>query len=559
MRFRSIAVGTTSVLLVVSMTTNLLMLTGPLFMLQVYDRVLTSKSLPTLAVLVLLVVGLYSFYGLLDILRTRIASRLARAFDELLGERLFRLSISLRVSAAAPDQVDPVRDGDIVRSFLAGPGPLALLDLPWIPVYLGILFIVHPLLGWLSTAGGLVATSLMVASEVALRRSTARLASTSARRHRMLEEAKSGAELILAMGLSAALGTRWKAVSEDLLERQTSAGDIGTAFSSTIKATRLLLQSLVLALGAYLVISGEMTGGLMMAASVLTSRALAPVEQTVSQWKAILSARAASRRLQKLLSVPERSRLTNLPAPRHKISVRAATVAAPGNVRPILLRANFELEAGDGLGILGPSGAGKTSLAKALLGVWPVASGEIRFDGALLEHYESRLLPGLIGYLPQRIDLFDGTVAENIARLTDSLDSNAVVAAAQLADIHDLISSLPDGYDTQVGAQGERLSAGQRQRIGLARALYGNPFLCVLDEPNANLDADGELALTSAIRRVRDRGGIAVVIAHRPSAIAAVDKLLFLKGSRQVAFGQKDEVLAQIRGENVRELKAATP
>lgn len=530
MHFRRVLGGALATLVFISMTTNLLTLAGPLFMLQVYDRVLASRSLPTLGVLVILITGVYAFYGLLDAIRGRMTARLANSVEHELGVRLFRMAVRLRIGLAGTSPVDPVKDGDTVRSFLAGPGPLAFLDLPWVPLYLGVLFLVHPLLGWLSTAGAVVSALLMVASEFALRRPAEGLTAASARRLRALEDARNNAEVVLGMGMQEALERRWERLSAELLTGQRASGDRSYWFSSSSKAIRLLLQSLVLAVGAYLVIGGEMTGGLMIAASVLTSKALTPIEQTVAQWKSFLGARQAYRRLRKYLAIRETARETTLPLPRANLSVRQASAGPPGTQRPVLLTASFELNAGDTLGIIGPSGAGKTSLARTLLGLWPLSSGEVRFDGSMLAHYGSDQLSEIVGYLPQRIDLFEGTVAQNIARFGLEADSDAVIRAARLADVHDLISSLPDGYDTEVGPQGDRLSAGQRQRIGLARALFGDPFLCLLDEPNSNLDAEGDVALTAAIRGIQQRGGIAIVIAHRPSAVAAVDKLLFMRG-----------------------------
>lgn len=557
MAFSRVVGGAVVSLAFVSLTTNLLMLAGPLFMLQVYDRVLASRSLPTLEVLAVLIVGVYAFYGLLEAIRARMTSRLANALEFELGSRLFRTAIRLGIGARAGAPTDPVKDGDTVRSFIAGPGPLALLDLPWVPVYLGALFLVHPLLGWLSTAGGAVAAILMIVSEFVLRRPAQNVTAVSARRARSLEDARNNAEAAIAMSMGSALEERWERLSSELLAAQRDVGDRSSWFSSSSKAFRLLLQSLVLALGAYLVIAGEMTGGLMIAGSVLTSRALAPIEQSVAQWKAFLGARMALGRLRKYLAVQEATRETALPLPGQRLEVRQVSAAPPGAPRPVLLSASFALDAGDTLGIIGPSGAGKTALARALLGVWPLTSGEVRLDGSMLWHYSPDQLSRMVGYLPQRVDLFAGTVAQNIARFASDLDSGAVVRAARLADVHELIASLSDGYETEVGPQGGWLSAGQRQRIGLARALYAEPFLCVLDEPNANLDAEGDAALAAAVRGIRERRGIAVVIAHRPSAIAAVDKLLFLRAGKQIAFGPKDEVLRQVRGENVRDINPA--
>jgi len=332
-----------------------------------------------------------------------------------------------------------------------------------------------------------------------------------------------------------------------MLLTQRTTTDRAMFFSSLTKAVRLLLQSLVLGLGAYVVIQGEMTGGLMIAASVLTSRALAPVEQTIAQWKQFVAARQSFARIKRYFdATPDKSRDTMLPLPKGNLSVRGLVAAPPGSNQPIISGIQFELVAGDGMGVLGLSGSGKSSLARTLCGVWTPLGGEVRMDGALLQHYDPRQVGKIVGYLPQRADLFEGTVAENIARFQPEARSEDVIAAARLANVHDLISSLPNGYDTQVGLAGDNLSAGQRQRVGLARALYGDPFLVVLDEPNSNLDADGDRALATAIQGVRRRGGIVIVVAHRPSALANLDQLLVMAGGVMQAFGPKDEVLVSM-------------
>jgi ATP-binding cassette subfamily C protein PrsD len=553
---RRVAIAAGVALFVVSLVSNLLMLAGPLFMLQVYDRVLSSRSLPTLTALVVIIVAIYIFYAFIESLRSRMSLRLANLVDHAVGQRLFEATIRLRLATGQAGNAEPVRDGDSLRAFLAGPGPLALLDIPWVPIYLAVVFLIHPLLGWLAVAGALVIVALMLVNELVLRTPTKAANAAVGARQRQTEDARANAETIVAMGMVGDIGRRWSDRTGAMLNATRVAADRATFFSSVTKAVRLLLQSLVLALGAYLVIQSNMTGGLMIAASVVTSRALAPIEQTIAQWRQFVSARQAWDRIHRFLAaVPDRSRETMLPLPRGTLSVRQLAAAPAGAMSPIISGIGFELVAGDGMGILGLSGAGKSSLARTLCGVWTPAAGEIRLDGALLQHYDQRQIGSMIGYLPQRADLFEGTVAENIARFSPDPASEDVIAAARLANAHELISSLPDGYDTQVGQGGDNLSAGQRQRVGLARALYGNPFLVVLDEPNANLDAEGDAALTDAIHAVRRRGGIVIVVAHRPSAVIAVDKLLFMKGGRQLAFGPKNDVLKQITGDNVQPIR----
>lgn len=551
-------------LFMISLVSNLLMLTGPLFMLQVYDRVLASKSVPTLVVLTILISALYGFYAFLEALRSRMATRFGNVIEASIGERLFAAGIRLKLVSGGPANADPVRDGDTLRQFLSGPGPMALLDLPWLPIYMAVVFMLHPTLGWLAVGGGLIIILLMVANEALSRKPSRQANAAMGVRQRQTDSARTNAETIIAMGMLADMQARWRQATQNLVAVQRVAGDRAAFFSSATKGLRFLLQSAVLALGAYLVIRGEMTGGLMIAASVITSRALSPVEQIVGQWRGFVGARQAYRRISKILSVfSEEGRDTRLPLPNKQLTIRQLTSGPSGGKVTPLAGITFELNAGEALGVLGPSGAGKSSFARALVGVWPVLAGELRLDGAMLAHYDPSQVGQIIGYLPQRVELFDGSVAENIARFRPGSSSEEVIEAARAANIHDLISSLPNGYDTQIGEQGDLLSAGQRQRLGLARALFGQPFLLVLDEPNSNLDAGGDAALSDAVQQAKARGAIVVVIAHRPSAIAAVDKLLFLKNGRQAAFGPKNEVLQQIAqqssGDNVRPIKAPGP
>lgn len=545
-------------MVVISLVSNLLMLTGPLFMLQVYDRVLASRSVPTLIVLTVLIAALFAFYAFLDALRSRMSARYANVLDARMAERLFGAAVRFKLLANAPKTADPIRDGDVLRQFLASPAPMALLDLPWVPIYLAIVFLFHFWLGWLAVAGCVVITVLMVVNEAIARSPSQDTNAEQLLRQRQSDDVRLNAETVIAMGMLGSLQKRWLTQTDRMLRAQLKGGDRAGLFSSMIKGLRFFLQSAVLALGAYLVIQGQMTPGLMIAASVVTARALAPVEQIVGQWRSFVGARQAWSRIRKILSVKELPpREVGLPLPTHSLSVRGLSVGPQGSRAPVVSGVAFDLAAGEGMGILGPSGSGKSSLARGLLGVWPSLAGEVRFDGALLVHFRPDQIGQMIGYLPQRVDLFDGTVAENIARFQPDASSEAIIAAASAAGVHDLINALPDGYNSQVGEQGELLSAGQRQRLGLARALYGDPFLVVLDEPNSNLDADGDTALTAAIHQVRNRGGVVIVIAHRPSAIAAVDKVLFIQNGRQAAFGPKAEVLQKITqpGGNVHPMK----
>jgi ATP-binding cassette subfamily C protein PrsD len=530
----------------VSLVSNLLMLTGPLFMLQVYDRVLASRSVPTLLALVALVATLYGFYALIEWLRSRMAIRFAGMINETVAEDMFRASVRMRLLPNL-ETADPVRDLDTLRQFASGPGPISLFDLPWIPIYLGVIFLFHFWLGALATAGLIVVTVLLAINEVTSRRPTKDMTSASGARQLLGEDAKANAESILSMSMLDAVSDRWKGLASALTGRQQKAADWAAFFTATTKSFRLLLQSMVLAVGAFLVLQNEITAGLMIVASIVTSRALAPVEQVVAHWRGFVAARQSMTRIDETLKrfahSPER---TELPLPEKTLSV-SQMASGPDPRKPPLVRGiSWELEAGDCLGILGPSGSGKTSLMRAVIGVWPVLQGEIRLDGSELSHYDPARLGSAIGYLPQQVELIAGTVAENIARFTPEATSHAIIKAAQAAHAHELITALPEGYDTPIGYRGAVLSAGQRQRIGLARALYGDPFLVALDEPNSNLDAEGEAALTAALMGVRQRGGIAIVIAHRPSAIEAANKILFVQGGQQQAFGPKDEILNKI-------------
>jgi ATP-binding cassette subfamily C protein PrsD len=560
--FPTVIVGPLLALFALSLVSNLLMLTGPLYMLQVYDRVLASRSLPTLVVLTTLVCAIYSFYALVEVMRTRMAIRIGNVVEKRLTNRLLAANVYMKVAQNSPPGVDLMRDSDAIRLFVSGAGPTAIFDLPWLPVYLAIVFLVHPLLGWLAVAGAMAMALLMAGNELISRKSARQASAAQTVRQRQSDDIRNNAEAVLAMGMLGDLQARWSDTTADLLHVQRTAGDLSALFSSLIRSLRFLLQSAVLGMGAYLVIQGQMTGGLMIAASVITSRALAPVEQIVGQWRGFMAARQAYSRITKMIAaLPIRDRQTHMPSPRGSILVRQLATAPAGNRPPLLSGVNFDLEAGDALGVLGASGSGKSSLIRAVVGAWPCLSGEIRLDGTLLRHFDPSQVSSIIGYLPQRVELFQGTVAQNIARFRIGADTAAIVDAANAAGAHALITALPNGYDTQIGEQGEILSAGQRQQIGLARALFGQPFLVVLDEPNSNLDAEGDAALTTAIHNVRQRRGVVLVVAHRASAIAAANKILFLRAGRQAAFGPKTEVLQQIGlappPDNIRSIKVS--
>jgi len=533
-------------LLLVSIVSNLLMLTGPIFMLQVYDRVLASRSVPTLVALTALVIVLYGFVALLDALRSRIVVRIGSQVEAAWSPKLFRavLDSKRRGQVRGPD---PIRDLDTVRQTIAGGGPTALLDLPWLPIYLLLNFLLHPALGMLSLVGGIFIVALAVMNEFALRSPNRATVVATARRQQLDEDARGNAESIRAMGMLGGISGLWRERVADLARAQQESSDAATSFASASKAFRFFLQSAVLALGAYLVIIGQITGGVMIGASMIAARALAPIEQVVGQWRNLLAAREAITRIRSLLAgFVEPGREVDLPLPKQSLKVTGMATGPSREVGPLVGAINFELKAGDGVGILGLSGSGKSSLIRALVGIWPVMQGEVRLDGAMVHQYDPDRLGEAIGYLPQVVDLFSGTIAQNIARFRADAPSEVIIEAAKQAGVHDLILSFKDGYDTQVGDLGSRLSAGQRQRIGLARALYGSPFLIVLDEPNSNLDSVGDQALTDSMLAARRRGAITVIVAHRPSAIMSVNKLLFVQDGRQAQFGSKEEVLAKI-------------
>lgn len=527
---------------------NVLMLTGPLFMLQVYDRVLPSRSVPTLVCLGLLMAGLYSFQALLEAIRSRVLVRVGSYLDESLAPRIYdvvvRLPLRLR---GGGDGTQPLRDLDHIRSFLSSGGPSALADLPWAPFYLAICFMFHWLIGISAVIGGIILTIITICAEI-FSRGPIRAASThQATRNTLLEASRRNAEVVRAMGMGQRLGSRWSKANTEHLKSQRLASDVSGGLGSLSKALRMLLQSAVLGLGAWLVINQEASGGVIIASSILVSRALAPVELAIANWKGFVSARQGWRRLTNMMAMlPVEEIPLELPAPAGALVVEGIAAVPPSERRVVLNDVSFDLKAGAGLGVIGPSASGKSSLARVLVGVWPAARGKVRLDGAALEQWSPEILGNHIGYLPQDVELFDGTVAENIGRFDHQPDAEKVINAAKAAGAHDLILSLPNGYDTPIGEGGTSLSAGQRQRVALARALYGDPFLVVLDEPNSNLDDEGDRALTGAIANVRRRGGIVIVIAHRPSALAAVDQVLVLANGQKVKMGPKEEVLRAV-------------
>jgi ATP-binding cassette subfamily C protein len=527
---------------------NLLYLTGSIFMLEIYDRVLPSRSVPTLVGLVVLAGGLYIAQGVLDLIRGRILGRIGTSLDEALNSRVFETVVRLPLMVGARNEgLQPLRDLDNVRSFLGSMGPGAFFDLPWLPLYLAICFAFHVLIGLTALVGAAILVALTLVTEFMSRMPAREAMSLAARRNDLAATSRRNAEVLVAMGMSGRLTKRWSEANEDYLAGNQRASDVAGGLGAIAKVMRMTLQSAVLAVGAYLVIHQEATAGIIIAGSILSARALAPVDLAIAHWKGFVAARQSWQRLNRLLqSLPAQGSQTLLQSPSGRLSVEGVSIAPPGDQKIIVQDVTFALEAGSGLGLIGPSGSGKSSLVRALVGVWQPFRGKVRLDGAALDQWSSDVLGQYIGYLPQDVELFAGSVAQNICRFDPDAGSDSIITAAKEAGVHEMIIKMRDGYDTQIGEQGTALSAGQAQRVALARALYGNPFLIVLDEPNSNLDTEGDEALTRAVRAARERGAIVVVVAHRPVGIEAVDQLLVLKDGRMQAFGPKETVLGQV-------------
>lgn len=528
---------------------NILMLAGSLYMLQVYDRVLSSRSVPTLIGLSLLLLAAYALQGFLDAVRVKMLARIGARFDEQVSPLAFAAAGRLALAGKGADEaLRPLRDLDHIRGFLASLGPTALFDMPWMPLFIAGCFLLHPWLGLLALAGGVLIVGLTCATEQASRAALKGQMASRAAREALAEASRRNAEVVAAMGMGGVFAGKWRHANQRHVGDWLAAADVTGASGALAKVFRMALQSAVLGLGAYLAIHDQISGGAMIAASIMTSRALAPIEIAVANWKGFVGARLGMRRLSELLDAPAMAERqpTPLPAPASTLTAENLVVAAPGRATPILTGVSLQLEAGQGLGLIGPSASGKSTLVRALVGVWPALKGDIRLDGASLDQWTREALGRHVGYLPQDVELFDGTVAENIARFAANATGEAIVAAAQAAGAHEMILRLEDGYDTRIGEGGMALSGGQRQRIGLARALYGAPFLVVLDEPNANLDTAGDAALTHAVKGVRARGGIVIVVTHRQSAIAGLDRLALMADGRVQAFGPTEEILAKL-------------
>ncbi|KPF58578.1 MULTISPECIES: type I secretion system permease/ATPase [Rhizobium/Agrobacterium group] len=524
---------------------NILALTGAFYMLQIYDRALTSGSVPTLIWLSVIAVGLYLFQGMFDILRSQMLVRFGSNVDRQIAPLVHRVVIDMpRFGYSSAEASERGRDVDTVRSFLSGAGPVALFDLPWIPVYLVFVWMLHPVLGMMTLGGALFLACLTIAAELLSRRHAKEMTRAAIQRNNVSDNHVRNGDILHSMGMTDRAIDRFESANRRHLDTQTATSDIAGTFAGISKVLRMMLQSATLGLGAYLTIQGEMSAGAIIASSIVTGRALAPVDQAIAQWKGVISARRSWSRIKDTLAVLDRPPTQfDLPAPSEDLVVEGMTTVAPTTGTVLLSDVSFRLSAGQALALIGPSGGGKTTLARSLLGIWPLLRGSVRVDGADLKQWPTSFFTENVGYLPQEVALLDGTVADNIARFDPDADSKMIFRAARAAGIHDLIVRLPNGYQTQIGPSGQSLSAGQRQRVALARALYGDPFLVVLDEPNSNLDAEGEEALMKAIVKVRERGGIVVIVAHRPSVLQAVDMVGVVQGGKLVSFGPKEEII----------------
>ncbi len=539
-----------------SVFVNILMLTGPLYMLQVYDRVLSSRSVETLVALTVLVGALYLLMAVLDYARGRLMARVGARFQTALDGRVFNATLfrsSDRQDHAAATTAS--RDLDAVQSLFVSPVLLALFDMPWTPVFIAAIFLFHPLLGWVAVAGGAVIVALAMSNQLLTRQKVRAGQDATQQAHTFAEQTRVGSEVILSQGLVGNMLRRYLQLRNNALDQTINANDYTGSFTAVTKAFRLFLQSAMLGVGAYLVIQGQMTPGSMIAGSILLGRALAPIEQSMGNWPVLQRAKAGWRSLGEFLEkMPPQKTLTELPVPEARVSAKSMTVIPPGQRVPTLRNVTFELRPGEALGVIGRSGAGKSTMARAISGFWPLAAGEARLGGATLDQFNPERLGQHIGYLPQSVSLFPGTIAENIARMVIEPDSAKVVKAAQQANAHEMIMQLSKGYDTFLDGNENQLSGGQRQRIALSRALYGDPVVLILDEPNSMLDAEGSDALNRTVREFKVSGRSAIVMTHRPAAIAECDLLMVLENGMATAFGPRDEVM-QKKLENVGPLR----
>lgn len=532
-------------LLLLSGVINILALTGAFYMLQIYDRALVSGSIPTLVAISVLAIGLYLFQGIFDIIRTQVLVRIGARLDRRLAPVAHQLVVDMpRLGYSTSEALERGRDVDTLRGFFGSQGPIAIFDLPWMPIFLAFVYFLHPMLGALTISGAFVLASLAIVTELRTRSwNTASMVSTI-ERNAIADSNARNAEVLKAMGFASRAVARFASANDKHLELQTRTSDISGTYSAVSRVLRMLLQSSILGLAAYLTIIGELSAGAIIAATIASSRAMAPIDLAIGNAKNMEAARAAWRRLRHTVAVLENQpEPMALPAPKASLKVEGVTVAAPATGRILLSDISFEATAGQAIGIIGPSGGGKSTLARSLTGIWPTLRGSVRLDDAELTQWSDDSLGAQIGYMPQDVALLDATIEENISRLSQTPDPSGIIEAGTAAMVHDMIVRLPDGYRTYLGPMGTSVSGGQRQRLGLARALYGSPFLVVLDEPNAHLDPEGEAALIAAIEGVKNRGGIVVLIAHRPSALQVCDRIGVIQNGKLTAFGTREEIL----------------
>jgi PrtD family type I secretion system ABC transporter len=518
-------------------------------MLQVYDRVLSSRNLMTLLFLTLLAIFLYIVYGSLEALRSRVLVRGGARFENVLRMPLFETTFAAMLGRKSGSvEAQPFRDADIVREFVTGSAMLAFFDLPWVPLFIGASFLLHPVFGWLAVGSGVLTLIFTIVNEYSTKKLLNRATQASIAAHADVSATLRNAEVMRAMGMSAGLKDRWADRRDEQISWQATASDRGSALMAGMKSFRQIVQVLILGIGGYLCLEGELSAGGIVAASIIVGRALAPIELAVSQWKLFQAARGSWSRLQELFrSVPQNQQRMPLPAPKGNVKVEQVIAGAPGEKTPILRGVTFHIDKGETLAVIGPSAAGKSSLIRVMLGVWPIAAGTVRFDGFDVNHWDPEHLGRHIGYLPQDVELFAGTIAQNISRFGEA-EHAEVIRASELAGVHEMIQHLPSGYDTQIGEGGHALSGGQRQRIGLARALFGKPEIVVLDEPNANLDSTGETALIGAIRYLKEVGSTVIFVTHKTNMLNLADKVLLMEQGTVRLYGERDEVVAKIFG-----------
>ena len=527
---------------------NLLMFVSPLYMLQIYDRVLSSRNETTLVMVTILAVALLLVSAMLESTRSRILVRSGAKFDRVAGKEIFATAFRGHVRSPGGQFSQPIRDLDTLREFLTGGAIITFCDAPWMPIFLAVCFMIHFWIGVIATVGAVIIFALAITNELMTRKYLKEASVSSINANQYVSTTLRNAEVVHALGMMGAVSRRWSVLHDKAIGLQAKASDRGGVLIALSKFTRVVLQVAILGGGAYLVLQAEMSAGAMIASSILMGRALQPVEGAVAQWKTFVAARAAYGRMQGMLSAlpPDAPRMP-LPKPTGAISLEQLVVAPPGSRIPTLKSVNMEIQPGEVVGVIGPSGAGKSTLARALTGVWVPMSGHVRLDGADIDNWDPELLGPYIGYLPQDVELFSGTIAENIARFSD-IDSELVVAAAKKAGVHEMVLQMPDGYNTRIGEAGRSLSGGQRQRVGLARALYGNPKFIILDEPNSSLDSQGEAALAQALRAAKAENCTVIVISHRASLLNEVDKLAVFTGGTLTMYGPTKTVMARLNG-----------